>query len=244
MGGPNSEGDADAKVDTMGKKFGRGNAMATTVMPTPAQLRDLAALRNMTRKFAIALLGAAAVGLIGVCIDSPASAGDVKTSPAFRVCKATFALCTIAACDPIPGKPDQVTCHCTVNDGYSVGSDKVSCANLEGQHSPNLSSRYYPFKSAIKCSEDRPWAFCLDSPCVVDENNPRAAQCTCNLVNTVPKPPVAPWVFVTNAHSPTSCTTGIVSSATVEDVEAVTDFLKTSKSLPPFLPIHWLPDGK
>jgi hypothetical protein len=88
-------------------------------------------------------------------------------------------------------------------------------------------------------------AFCLDSPCRVDDNNPRAAQCACNLVNTTPKPPVAPWVFVTSAYNPTSCTTGIVSSATVEDVEAVTDFLKTSKSLPRFLPIrYWSPDGK
>jgi hypothetical protein len=218
--------------------------MATIVTVTNAQLHALATLRDMTRRFAIGLLGATTSGVFFVGVYSAAFAGDVKTPPAFRVCKATFALCTIAACDPIPGKPDQVTCHCTVNDGYSVGSDKVSCADLERQRSPNLSSRYYPFKSAIKCSEDRPWAFCLDSPCHVDDNNPSAAQCTCNLVNTTPKSPVAPWVFVTSAYSTTSCTTGIVSSATVEDVEAVTNFLKTSKSLPPFLPIRWLPDGK
>ncbi len=29
-----------------------------------------------------------------------------------KVCKSTFALCTIAPCDPIPGNDNQVSCHC------------------------------------------------------------------------------------------------------------------------------------
>jgi hypothetical protein len=200
----------------------------------------------MTRRFAISFIGAAALAFISLSVSSATSANNVKTPPQFTVCKATFALCTVAACDPIPGKPDQVTCHCTVNDGYSVGSAQVSCEDLKKQRPPNLSSRYYPIESAIQCSADHPWGFCLDSPCAVDGNDPRAAACTCNLVNAAPTPtpPVAPWVFVTGAYSPAACTTGIVSSATVADVEAVTNFLKTSKSLPPFLPIHWLSEGK
>ena len=42
------------------------------------------------------------------------------TGPAqdLKVCKSTFALCTIAQCDPIPGNDKQVSCHCTVNNGY------------------------------------------------------------------------------------------------------------------------------
>jgi hypothetical protein len=200
----------------------------------------------MMRRLRISLIGAAAFGVFGLSLHLAAAAGDVKTPTQFNVCKATFALCTVAACDPVPGKPDQVTCHCTVNDGYSVGSAQVSCEDLKKQRPPSLSSRYYPIRSAIQCSADHPWAFCLDSPCVVDGNDPRAAACTCKLVNAAPTPtpPVAPWVFVTGAYSPTTCTTGIVSSATVADVEAVTSFLKTSKSLPPFLPIHWLSEGK
>jgi hypothetical protein len=31
-----------------------------------------------------------------------------------KVCKSTFALCTIAQCDAIPGNDKQVSCHCTV----------------------------------------------------------------------------------------------------------------------------------
>ena len=32
-----------------------------------------------------------------------------------KVCQSTFALCTIAHCDPIPGSDKEVMCHCTVN---------------------------------------------------------------------------------------------------------------------------------
>jgi hypothetical protein len=58
------------------------------------------------------------MGVLSLGIHSAASAGDVKTPPQFNVCKATFALCTVAACDPIPGTPDQVTSH----EGSSVNS--------------------------------------------------------------------------------------------------------------------------
>lgn len=39
----------------------------------------------------------------------------------FKVCDGTFALCTIAPCDPIPGNDKKVACHCTVNQSYSAG---------------------------------------------------------------------------------------------------------------------------
>jgi hypothetical protein len=214
--------------------------------PPPAAAHGKETRGKMTKGSAISPVGAAALAVFGLSLPLAASAGDLKAAPQFRVGQATFALCTVAACDPVPGKPDQVTCHCTVNDGNSVGSAQVSCADLKKQRPPNLSSRYYPIKSAVQCSADHPWAFCLDSPCVVDGNDPRAAECTCKLMNAAraPNSPVVPWVFVTDAYNPSACTTGIVSSATVADVETVTNFLKTSKSLPPFLPIHWLSEGK
>jgi hypothetical protein len=197
----------------------------------------------MTRTIRLAAFGALIHFAALALVSAPALAAETaKTPPDFRVCKATFALCTIAACDPIPGEPNQVMCHCTVNDGYSVGSGKVACEDLEKER-PRLSSRYYPTKIVAKCTEDRPWAFCLDSPCTVNENNPRAAECTCNLVNAVPSPPVSPWVVVTSTYSSATCTTGVVSSATVQDVETVTQFLGAQKRLPPF-PIQWLPKAK
>jgi hypothetical protein len=37
-------------------------------------------------------------------------------------------LCTVAWCDPIPGNDKQVSCHCTVNIGYSAGQEPCSAA--------------------------------------------------------------------------------------------------------------------
>jgi hypothetical protein len=63
-----------------------------------------------------------------------------------KVCNSTFALCTIAPCDPVPGSDKEVACHCTVNHGYSTGAE--SCTSVrntpEGQE---IHSRYYPVKS-------------------------------------------------------------------------------------------------
>jgi hypothetical protein len=63
-----------------------------------------------------------------------------------KVCKSTFALCTIAQCDAIPGNDKQVSCHCTVNTRYSTGAEPCSGVKNtpEGRQ---IHSRYYPVKS-------------------------------------------------------------------------------------------------
>lgn len=147
----------------------------------------------------------------------------------FKVCKSTFALCTIARCDPVPGNHKKVACHCTVNRGYSVGQHP--CQKVkdtpEGQE---IRSRYYPVHSYAVCSNDRIWAFCLDKPCIIDNNNPQAALCTCDAVKNI-----GDYVIVTGKDTPDTCTTGVISSATVKQITQVTDYLKTdSKRLHPF----------
>jgi hypothetical protein len=147
----------------------------------------------------------------------------------FKVCKSEFALCTIARCDPIPGNEKQVSCHCTVNMGYSAGQEP--CERVKD--TPNgqqIRSRYYPVHSYADCSNDRPWAWCLDKPCMIDKNNPQAASCSCDLVKNL-----GDYVIVTSGYTPNTCTTGVISSATVKQITQVTDFLKTkSKTLTPF----------
>jgi hypothetical protein len=147
----------------------------------------------------------------------------------FKVCRSTFALCTIAPCDPLPGNGKQVSCHCTVNTGYSAGQEPCQGVKQtpEGQQ---VRSRYYPVKSYSICSNARPWAWCLDKPCIIDKNNPEAAACTCDAVENL-----GDYVIVSSAYTPTTCTTGVISSATVAQINQVTDFLKTkSKLLTPF----------
>jgi hypothetical protein len=164
------------------------------------------------------------VGVFGVVL---ALGGTAQTQD-LKVCKSTFALCTIAQCDPIPGNDKQVACHCTVNNSYSAGAEPCSEVKNtpEGQQ---IHSRYYPVKSYASCSNDRPWAWCLDKPCLIDKNNPEAATCTCDLVKNL-----GAYVIVTSHYTPATCTTGIISSATIAQIDQATASLKKAKVLMPF----------
>ena len=159
---------------------------------------------------------------LSLALASGAHAQDLK------VCDSTFALCTVAWCDPIPGNDKQVSCHCTVNKGYSAGAE--ACSGIqqtpEGQQ---IRSRYYPVKSYAVCSNNRPWAWCLDKPCIIDKNNPEAAACKCDMVKDL-----GAYVIVTSNYMPTTCTTGVISSATVTQIDQATESLKKAKVLEPF----------
>ena len=185
----------------------------------------------MKKRFAIILPNAITFGLIAA-VSVAAQAQD------FKVCKSKFALCTVAWCDPIPGNDKQVSCHCTVNTGYSAGQEPCQMVK-ETPEGQQVRSRYSPVKSYAICSNDRPWAWCLDKPCIIDKNNPEAAACACDAVKNL-----GDYVIVTSAYTTSTCARGIISSATVEQITEVTDYLKSkTKLLHPF-PIKVLNDQK
>jgi hypothetical protein len=171
----------------------------------------------MRDRIAVAWRVAAALAL-GV----PAQAQDLK------VCEGTFALCTVAWCNPIPGNDKQVICQCTVNRGYSAGLQDCAGVVETGKGQP-IRSRYFPIKSYVVCNNARPWAACGDKPCAIDENNPQAADCACDLVKDL-----GPYVVATSEYTPATCFSGIISSATVQQTEQITEVLKKSKVLPSF----------
>jgi len=96
-----------------------------------------------------------------------------------------------------------------------------------------------PVKSYAICSNDRSWAWCLDKPCIIDKNNPEAAACTCDAVKNL-----GDYVIVTSADTPGTCTTGVISSATVAQITQVTDYLKTKANLLTPFSIQVLNGGK
>jgi len=153
---------------------------------------------------------------------------DAESQPDFKVCESTYALCTTAACEPIAGDKDTVACACDVKTGYSAG-EKPCTGEVKTDKGTQISSRYYPIKSYAVCNNDRPWAWCLDKPCVVDEADPTKASCAC----TVTKDQGA-YLVVTDTYTDTTCTTKMWSSATVTGVNQLTDFLKTNPDLKPF----------
>ena len=144
----------------------------------------------------------------------------------FKVCKSTYALCTTARCSPVPGNADAVACKCDVKSGYSLGAQ--DCQDPPGEAAgAAVRSRYFPVTSFVSCVNDRPWAFCLDSPCAIDVKG-ATATCTCSL-----KRGKDPYVIVTDRYTKDTCSTGVISSATVADVLEATEFLKTNAHLPP-----------
>jgi hypothetical protein len=168
------------------------------------------------------------IAVSGIAVGVTLALSVTGQAQDLKVCKSTFALRTIAQCDAIPGNDKQVSCHCTVNTSYSAGAEPCSGVKNtpEGQQ---IHSRYYPVKSYASCSNDRPWAWCLDKPCIIDNNNPEAAACTCDVVKNL-----GAHVIVTSHYTPATCTTGVISSATIVQIDQATASLKKAKVLIPF----------
>lgn len=150
-----------------------------------------------------------------------------ETKHSFVACEGKFALCTTALCKPTD-KPDIVSCACEVKTGFSAGwtACKAPETTEEGE---KIFSRYSPIKSYVSCHNSRPWAWCLDKACIVDKNNPSKANCLCYSVKNL-----GTYVVVTDQATPTTCTTGFYSSATDDQVQEITDFLKTQPQLQPY----------
>jgi hypothetical protein len=158
------------------------------------------------------------------------AAGDdaAGQSVDFKLCESTYALCTTAPCTPVAGEEGTVSCACDVKTGYSARQE--ACQGVkETSEGKQVRSRYYPVKSYAVCSNDRPWAWCLDKPCTIDENDPTKATCACTTVDDQ-----GAYVIVTETYTEATCTTGVISSATVTQIDEITDFLKTSSELKPF----------
>lgn len=158
-------------------------------------------------------------------IASPAIAATPTGSPnpSFTVCQGTFALCTTAKCQGSGNAQNGITipCVCDVKQGLSVGAK--ACSEVpQGPPTPGqaLPSRYYPIQSMAVCEGKEPWAMCLDSPCVVDLNDPTKANCTCKVMVTSQG-----HVVVAATATDSMCKSAIWSSATVDDVIGVTGFL-------------------
>jgi len=147
----------------------------------------------------------------------------------FQLCKGIFALCTYVQCEPIMilETPLLFSCTCNVhNDDWSVGMKACQGKKEVPGKGQLIRSRYYPnFTTYSRCSNNRPWAMCLDSPCIIDKNDKTKAQCTCPVVQGQGDYLVQPGTD--------QCSNGPISSATVDDLDQITDFLETRSELPP-----------
>jgi hypothetical protein len=169
-----------------------------------------------------------AVSFLSLGALTLAGCSDEESKGSFVVCESTYALCTTAKCEPADGSTDTVSCACDVKTGYSAG-EKPCTGETKTDKGAEISSRYYPIKSYVACDNDRPWAWCLDKPCVVDKDDPTKASCACTVTKNE-----GPYLVVTDTYTDTACTTDLWSSATVQGVNEITDFLKTTSELKPY----------
>jgi hypothetical protein len=144
----------------------------------------------------------------------------------FQLCQGTYSLCTFSECGPAQAQGNQITtaCSCHVWQGYSVGTECEKPKTVDGQ--TMVRSRYYPIPGYGSCSNDQPWAMCLDMPCVVDSNDKTKASCTCSVENRkdVKQGQGEQKNYLVKYGS--GCPTGIISSATVFDLNTITTWLE------------------
>ena len=175
--------------------------------------------------------------LLSLMLRLPRTAMDERPSPVgrrppasstgFTLCSSTYALCTDADCTPIPGQNGNLSCGCQVHTGYSAATQ--ACQLGHPKPGGKIKSRYFPVESYEICSNIRPWAWCLDVPCTIDKKDPSKATCTCTTAENQ-----GPWVG--QANNPASCTNGIISSATVHDIEQIGRYINDQKLWPPYTP--------
>jgi hypothetical protein len=177
---------------------------------------------------------AAALALVWILVlpasaqqPPPPQCAEVKVGPStFQVCQGLFALCTTAPCKTSTTNPDKLECDCTVNPGYSAGSQVYNPPSRVVPGS-TLSSRYFPITNYQVCTatpdDKNPWAWCLDATCTVS-SNPAFATCSCSRVtgSTYRGQPTTPWIVVTTQYNASNCTTPIWSSATIDEMQAAT----------------------
>ncbi|HTX75174.1 MAG TPA: hypothetical protein VMD29_03135 [Terracidiphilus sp.] len=193
---------------------------------------------NATRLFSAVLLVVTACGITATAQETK------KDKSPFRLCHTTYALCTFAQCGPAvaQGNRETTTCACRVWQGYSVAAVAPKGTECDGPRTTRdgkikVISRYYPIPGYGTCSNNNPWAMCLDMPCVVDSNDKTKANCTCSVQNRqsvtrAQKKKVDESKMDYLVSYGAACPSGIISSATVFDLDNITGFLNSQDKIP------------
>ncbi len=158
------------------------------------------------------------------------------SSDKLNICSGEYALCTGASCVPVPGQPDKLLCHCSTQNGYSAGLEPCVKTKVSKEGYKEIKSRYYPEAMFVKCSNNRTWANCLDSPCIVDANNPFNSLCTCKAVSGQ-----GDYVVSAKACNSSLCQSGIWSGSSYDDSSSFESQIEEAKDQGKFPKIDTLP---
>lgn len=165
---------------------------------------------------------------LGVFINS-AMAGKAV------ICEGPYVLCAYAKCIPMPGEKDKAFCTCEVKSGYSIGGKACQTkpdSIVNGYQT--LDSRYFPVKKYVSCHNNRVWANCYNSKCVINEHDNTQAFCTCATVQNK-----GDYMLATDSCDNSGCESGMISSYVVTDAVKEFDGLKKISNydkLPGYVP--------
>ncbi len=199
-------------------------SLLTRITRNKLMINGLSAELSPSSLLASIVVGILALASLNGCGGSSSgSSGPVSSSGSFTVCSSTYALCTGSPCVALAEAPGFDSCNCDVKTGYSAGL--AACQDVQDTgEAQAIFSRYYPITSYTPCSNDRPWANCLDSPCLINKSDPSTATCIC----TETKDQGAYLFYDASAHyTPTSCSTGLYSLATIDAANQITEYLQT-----------------
>ncbi|HWW59758.1 MAG TPA: hypothetical protein VN181_00185 [Thermoanaerobaculia bacterium] len=123
--------------------------------------------------------------------STPPSYGD---GPA-NFCEGRYALCIKAPCTPIVSRDattgaysvTEANCICDMEVGWSMGpgacdSRKPTKGSDGNTYVISTYSNFFNSTNLTLTCENKPWAWCYGSPCIVDAKDPSKATCTCPLI--------------------------------------------------------------
>jgi len=109
-------------------------------------------------------------------------------------------------------------------NSYSVGAEPCSgVSNTPDEQ--QIHSRYYPGQELCKLLQRSALGVVPRQAYLIDKKNLVAATCTCDLVRNL-----GAYVIVTSHYTPATCTTGIISSAAIPQIEQASASLMKAKS--------------
>lgn len=145
-------------------------------------------------------------------------------------CEQNYALCTSAQCIPDPRNPQLAICHCSHQQGASLGYS--NCATRKPYTDPNkvlhLTSTFsladvLSHKKGMQCDAG-PWTNCLDQPCTVNPMNPQETICSCLIVTE------GKFFTMGGDCNKSTCSTGFWSAALASQADELINPLKKTLS--------------
>jgi hypothetical protein len=123
-----------------------------------------------------------AIALSAAAQQEPPAAPPQWQSKAW-MCSGPYALCIKALCNETPDADGNVTCQCSMQNGWNMGPN--SCDDRKANLTSTYSNAFNGGRSLVSCPAKTQWAWCYGAKCTRNPN-PLIAVCKCPVENIKP----------------------------------------------------------